>query len=49
MSIGTAGHPAAFHYGPGHVVMYADRITDSMQVAIEETNRRRAIKEAYNT
>ncbi|MDX6580769.1 MAG: hypothetical protein QOJ47_2318, partial [Gaiellales bacterium] len=24
MSIGTAGHPAAFHYGPGHVVMYAN-------------------------
>ena len=32
----------------GHVVMYADRITDSMQVAIEETNRRRTIQEAYN-
>jgi hypothetical protein len=32
----------------GQVVMYADRITDSMQVAIEETNRRRAIQEAYN-
>jgi PAS domain-containing protein len=24
VSIGTAGHPAAFHYGPGHVVMYAN-------------------------
>ena len=24
MSIATAGHPAAFHYGPGHVVMYAN-------------------------
>lgn len=24
MSIGTAGHPAAFHYGPGHIVMYAN-------------------------
>ena len=32
----------------GEVVMYADRITDSMQVAIEETDRRRAIQEAYN-
>jgi excinuclease ABC subunit B len=32
----------------GHVVMYADRITDSMQVAIEETNRRRAIQQRYN-
>jgi excinuclease ABC subunit B len=32
----------------GQVVMYADRITDSMQVAIEETNRRRTIQEAYN-
>lgn len=32
----------------GHVIMYADVITDSMRVAIEETNRRRAIQEAYN-
>ena len=32
----------------GEVVMYADRITESMQVAIDETNRRRAIQEAYN-
>jgi excinuclease ABC subunit B len=33
----------------GEVVMYADRVTESMQVAIEETNRRRAVQEAYNT
>ncbi len=32
----------------GHVVMYADRITDSMQAAIEETERRRAIQQKYN-
>jgi excinuclease ABC subunit B len=32
----------------GEVVMYADRITESMQVAIEETDRRRAVQEAYN-
>jgi excinuclease ABC subunit B len=32
----------------GHVIMYADRITDSMRVAIEETNRRRAIQQQYN-
>jgi excinuclease ABC subunit B len=32
----------------GHVVMYADRITDSMARAIDETNRRRQIQEAYN-
>ncbi|MGN0294159.1 MAG: excinuclease ABC subunit UvrB [Lachnospiraceae bacterium] len=32
----------------GHVVMYADTITDSMREAIDETNRRRAIQEAYN-
>jgi excinuclease ABC subunit B len=32
----------------GEVVMYADRITESMQVAIDETNRRRRIQEAYN-
>lgn len=32
----------------GHVIMYADYITDSMRVAIEETNRRRAIQQQYN-
>lgn len=32
----------------GHVVMYADVMTDSMKEAIEETNRRRAIQQAYN-
>lgn len=33
----------------GHVIMYADRITKSMKYAIEETNRRRSIQQAYNT
>lgn len=32
----------------GHVIMYADRITGSMQRAIDETDRRRAVQEAYN-
>ena len=32
----------------GHVVMYADKITDSMREAIEETDRRRGIQVAYN-
>ena len=32
----------------GTVIMYADRITNSMQRAIDETNRRRAIQQAYN-
>ena len=32
----------------GHVIMYADVITDSMRRAIEETNRRRGIQEKYN-
>jgi excinuclease ABC subunit B len=32
----------------GHVIMYADRITGSMQRAIDETTRRRKIQEAYN-
>ena len=32
----------------GRVIMYADRITDSMQKAIDETNRRRKIQMAYN-
>lgn len=32
----------------GHVIMYADNLTDSMRLAIEETERRREIQEAYN-
>lgn len=32
----------------GRVIMYADEITRSMRVAIEETNRRRQIQDAYN-
>ena len=32
----------------GHVIMYADRITGSMQRAMDETDRRRAVQEAYN-
>ncbi len=32
----------------GHVVMYADAVTESMQVAIDETNRRRSIQERFN-
>ena len=32
----------------GEVVMYADRVTESMRVAIDETDRRRAVQEQYN-
>lgn len=32
----------------GQVILYADKMTDSMKRAIDETNRRRAIQEAYN-
>ena len=32
----------------GHVIMYADNITDSMRRALDETNRRRKIQQAYN-
>ena len=32
----------------GHVIMYADTITDSMRLAIDETERRRTLQEAYN-
>jgi excinuclease ABC subunit B len=32
----------------GQVIMYADKVTDSMQRAISETNRRRGVQEAYN-
>lgn len=33
----------------GHVIMYADKITGSMERAIDETTRRRKLQEAYNT
>ena len=32
----------------GHVIMYADTVTDSMRIAIDETNRRRKIQMQYN-
>ena len=32
----------------GHVIMYADKMTDSMEKAIDETKRRREIQEEYN-
>ncbi|HIS25793.1 MAG TPA: excinuclease ABC subunit UvrB [Candidatus Pullilachnospira intestinigallinarum] len=32
----------------GHVIMYADVVTDSMRMAIDETRRRRALQEQYN-
>lgn len=32
----------------GHVIMYADNMTDSMKAAIDETNRRRSIQQQYN-
>lgn len=32
----------------GHVIMYADKITDSMKIAIDETSRRRKVQEEYN-
>ena len=44
--IQTMGRAA--RHQKGHVIMYADRVTVSMQRAIDETNRRRAIQEQYN-
>ncbi|MDO4265639.1 MAG: excinuclease ABC subunit UvrB [Eubacteriales bacterium] len=32
----------------GHVIMYADTVTDSMRRAIDETNRRRSVQDTYN-
>ena len=32
----------------GRVIMYADRVTDSMQATLDETERRRAVQQAYN-
>lgn len=45
--IQTIGRAA--RHEEGKVFMYADQITRSMQAAIDETNRRRGIQEAYNT
>jgi excinuclease ABC subunit B len=45
--IQTVGRAA--RHVEGHVVMYADRITDSMKKTIDETTRRRKIQETYNT
>lgn len=45
--IQTIGRAA--RHQEGTVLMYADKITRSMQAAIDETNRRRGIQEAYNT
>lgn len=44
--IQTVGRAA--RHVDGRVIMYADTVTDSMQRAIDETDRRRAIQEAYN-
>ncbi len=45
--IQTVGRAA--RHENGHVIMYADRITNSMQKTMDETTRRRKIQEAYNT
>lgn len=39
----------AARHEQGKVIMYGDTVTRSMQAAIDETNRRRSIQEAYNT
>jgi excinuclease ABC subunit B len=44
--IQTIGRAA--RHSAGQVIMYADRFTNSMQRAIDETNRRRAKQETYN-
>ncbi len=44
--IQTVGRAA--RHAAGHVIMYADRITDSMRKAIDETYRRRGIQDAHN-
>lgn len=45
--IQTVGRAA--RHANGHVIMYADRVTDSMRNAIEETYRRRDLQDEYNT
>jgi excinuclease ABC subunit B len=38
----------AARHADGHVIMYADRVTDSMKRAIDETNRRRSLQDRHN-
>ena len=45
--IQTIGRAA--RHSEGHVIMYADRVTDSMQVAISETERRRSLQDQFNS
>ena len=45
--IQTVGRAA--RHEEGHVIMYADRVTSSMQKTMDETTRRRKIQKAYNT
>lgn len=45
--IQTMGRAA--RHSDGHVIMYADKMTDSMKLAIAETKRRRKVQAAYNT
>jgi excinuclease ABC subunit B len=45
--IQTVGRAA--RHVEGTAILYADKMTDSMKAALEETNRRRALQEAYNT
>ena len=45
--IQTIGRAA--RHAEGHVIMYADRVTDSMQVAISETERRRNLQDQFNS
>jgi excinuclease ABC subunit B len=45
--IQTVGRAA--RHEEGHVIMYADRVTNSMQTTMDETTRRRKIQETYNT
>ena len=45
--IQTIGRAA--RHSEGHVIMYADRVTDSMQVAISETERRRNLQDQFNS
>lgn len=45
--IQTVGRAA--RHVEGHVIMYADHVTDSMRKTLDETDRRRSIQEAYNT
>ena len=47
-AVADSNHGPAARHASGRAILYADKITDSMRRALDETNRRRSIQEEYN-